>query len=59
MRFRTTILQGDKTATGIRVPDEVTAALWSEQTPAGSGHGQRLLLPHHGGLGERHLHVRR
>jgi hypothetical protein len=27
MRFRTTILQGDKTATGIRVPDEVVEAL--------------------------------
>ncbi len=24
MRFRTTVLQGGKTATGIRVPDEVS-----------------------------------
>lgn len=32
MRFRTTILQGDKTATGIRVPNEIVAAL---------GHGKR------------------
>ena len=29
MRFRTTILQGDKTATGIQVPDEIVAALGS------------------------------
>ncbi len=34
MRFRTTILQGDKTATGIRVPDEVVAALGSGKRPA-------------------------
>lgn len=27
MKFRTTLLQGGKTATGIRVPDEVMAAL--------------------------------
>lgn len=33
MRFRTTILQGDKTATGIRVPDEVTAALGPSRRP--------------------------
>lgn len=29
MRFRTTILQGDKTATGIQVPEEVVTALGS------------------------------
>src|SRR3954451_2176609 len=29
MRFRTTILQGDKTATGIEVPEEIVAALGS------------------------------
>ena len=29
MRFRTTILQGDKTATGIEVPEEVVTALGS------------------------------
>jgi hypothetical protein len=34
MRFRTTILQGDKTATGIRIPDEVVAALGSGKRPA-------------------------
>jgi hypothetical protein len=33
MKFRTTILQGDKTATGIRVPDEVMAALASGKKP--------------------------
>jgi hypothetical protein len=34
MRFHTTILQGDKTATGIRVPDEVVEALGSGKRPA-------------------------
>jgi len=34
MRFHTTILQGDKTATGIRVPDEVVTALGSSKRPA-------------------------
>jgi hypothetical protein len=34
MRFRTTILQGDKTATGIRVPDEVIEALGAGKRPA-------------------------
>ena len=29
MRFRTTILQGDKTATGIEVPEEIVTALGS------------------------------
>ncbi len=29
MRFRTTILQGDKTATGIEVPEEIVMALGS------------------------------
>ncbi len=33
MRFRTTILQGDKTATGIQVPDELVAALGSGKRP--------------------------
>ena len=33
MRFRTTILQGDKTATGIRIPDEVVEALGSGKRP--------------------------
>ena len=33
MRFRTTILQGDKTATGIRIPDEVMAALDAGKKP--------------------------
>ena len=33
MRFRTTILQGDKTATGIRVPDEVVDALGAGKRP--------------------------
>jgi hypothetical protein len=34
MRFRTTILQGDKSATGIRVPDEVVEALGAGKRPA-------------------------
>ena len=34
MRFRTTLLQGDKTATGIRIPDEVVEALGSGKRPA-------------------------
>jgi len=34
MRFRTTIEQNDKTATGIRVPDEVVEALGSGKRPA-------------------------
>ncbi len=33
MRFRTTLLQGDKTATGIRVPDEVVEALGKGKRP--------------------------
>jgi hypothetical protein len=33
MRFRTVILQGDKTATGIRVPDEVVDALGAGKRP--------------------------
>ncbi len=33
MRFRTTILQGDKTATGIRVPDDVVEALGAGKRP--------------------------
>jgi hypothetical protein len=33
MRFHTTILQGDKTATGIRVPDEIVAALGAGKRP--------------------------
>ena len=33
MRFRTMILQGDKTATGIRVPDEVVEALGKGKRP--------------------------
>ena len=34
MRFRTTILQSGKTATGIRVPDEVVEALGGGRRPA-------------------------
>lgn len=33
MRFRTTILQGDKTATGIQVPEEIVAALGAGRRP--------------------------
>ena len=33
MRFRTTILQGDKTATGIRVPEEIVEALGKGKRP--------------------------
>ena len=34
MRFRTTILQGGKTATGIQVPEEVVEALGAGKRPA-------------------------
>ncbi|WP_372784361.1 YdeI/OmpD-associated family protein [Phenylobacterium sp.] len=34
MKFRTTILQGGKTTTGIHVPDEVVAALGTSRKPA-------------------------
>ena len=34
MRFRTTVLRGGKTATGIRIPDEVVEALGSGKRPA-------------------------
>ena len=34
MRFRTTILQSGKTATGIRVPDDVVEALGAGKRPA-------------------------
>jgi hypothetical protein len=34
MRFRTTILQAGKSATGIRIPDEVMEALGSGKRPA-------------------------
>ena len=33
MQFRTTILQGDKTATGIRIPDEIVEALGAGKRP--------------------------
>jgi hypothetical protein len=33
MRFHTTILQGDKTATGISIPDEVVEALGAGKRP--------------------------
>ena len=33
MKFRTTILQGDKTATGIRIPDGVVESLGSGKRP--------------------------
>jgi hypothetical protein len=33
MRFRTTILQSDKTATGIRVPNEIVEALGAGKRP--------------------------
>ena len=33
MRFHTTILQGDKTATGIRVPDEIVESLGAGKRP--------------------------
>lgn len=34
MKFRTTVLQGGKTTTGIHVPDEVVAALGTSRKPA-------------------------
>jgi len=33
VRFHTTILQGDKTATGIQIPDEVVEALGAGKRP--------------------------
>ncbi|HEY7736776.1 MAG TPA: YdeI/OmpD-associated family protein [Candidatus Limnocylindrales bacterium] len=33
MQFRTTILQGDKTATGIRIPDEIVEGLGAGKRP--------------------------
>jgi hypothetical protein len=33
MRFRTTIVQGDKTATGIRIPEEIVEALGAGKRP--------------------------
>ena len=33
MRFRTNILQGDKTATGIRIPEEIVEALGAGKRP--------------------------
>lgn len=33
MRFHTTILQGDKTATGIRIPDDVVESLGAGKRP--------------------------
>ena len=33
MRFRTTLLQGDKTATGIRIPDEIVEAFGRGKRP--------------------------
>ena len=33
MRFRTTLLQGDKTATGIQIPDEIVEALGRGKRP--------------------------
>ena len=33
MKFRTTLLQGDKTATGIHIPDEIVEALGSGRRP--------------------------
>ena len=33
MKFRTTIQQGDKTATGIQIPDDVVAALGAGKKP--------------------------
>lgn len=34
MRFRTTLLQGDKTATGIQIPDEIVEVLGRGKRPA-------------------------
>ena len=34
MRFHTTILQGDKTATGIHIPDEIVESLGAGKRPA-------------------------
>ena len=42
MRFRTTILQGHKTATGIEVPEDVVTALGSGKRAKVGRHDQRL-----------------
>ena len=53
MRFRATILLGGKTATGIRVPAEVVAALGSSRRPAVrvtvNGHAYRSTVAPMGG----------
>ncbi len=53
MRFRTTIECGGKTATGIRVPDEVVASLGSSKRPAVrvtlNGHTYRSTVASMGG----------
>jgi len=53
MRFRATILLGGKTATGLRVPDEVVAGLGSGNRPAVSvtinGHTYRTTVAPRGG----------
>jgi hypothetical protein len=49
MRFRTTILQGGRIATGIQVPDEVAEALGAGRRPAVkvtvNGHTYRSTWP--------------
>jgi hypothetical protein len=54
MRFRTTIVQSGKTATGIQVPDEVVEALGSGKRPAVkvtvNGYSYRSTLASMGGV---------
>jgi hypothetical protein len=54
MRFRTTIEQGGKTATGIRVPEEVVASLGAGKRPAVRvtirGHTYRSTVASMGGV---------
>ena len=60
MRFRTTILQGGKTATGIRVPDEVVEALGKGKRPARVREAdQRVHVSEHRRGHGRRLHGRR
>jgi Bacteriocin-protection, YdeI or OmpD-Associated/Domain of unknown function (DUF1905) len=53
MRFRATVLLGGKTATGLRVPDEVVAGLGSGRRPAVrvtiNGHTYRTTVAPRGG----------
>jgi antitoxin component of MazEF toxin-antitoxin module len=54
MRFRTTVLLGGKTATGLQIPDDVVTALGSGQRPkvhvTVGGHTYRTTVARMGGM---------